>query len=393
MQNGTRNLPLEAGVAEGLGIATYPNTLPTGLASPERNAGRAGGDDGGLHNMTGLAPPGRGAGGWASSDTRMSLEARQRELEDELVRLRSSVTPDSGLETFTATPSVWPSMAIGGLAVPRLQTPRERYEERWASYTGNRMDDPAAFVVPSLRARAAAGARQNPYTTSQTGPNADIAAREGEIARLESLTASLRTQTQALQAATQSLHNVRDELDQQPPPRTLRTRNTSGRITRRFEPVADYADYISRNQGFANWSGAGEDDLQEMMGPFVINDVDLNMGYPGTTSRDDFAAVHARRIIASRPRSRLSQVDYEDTITPIRPDEPRLLISNNDMSVKLFAIRQPTGTGNAVGTGPRWGEVEAKGGTRKLAKIGGTKFDTAVNHSQSFVHSPLGLEL
>lgn len=81
----------------------------------------------------------------------------------------------------------------------------------------------------------------------------------------------------------------------------------------------------------------------------------------------------------ARPPFR-STIEYESTHSPIREDEPRLLVSNNDMSVKLFAIRNA----GATQTDPplRWGEIQNKGPRKKLANIGGTKFDTAVNHGE-----------
>jgi hypothetical protein len=94
-------------------------------------------------------------------------------------------------------------------------------------------------------------------------------------------------------------------------------------------------------------------------------------------------------------------VEYEDTRCPVRQDEPRLLVSNNDMSVKLFAIRNAGlgGTSNLehkygpgrtnVQPGLRWGEVQDVRPGKKLAKIGGTTFDTAVNHGESRAVSSL----
>jgi hypothetical protein len=83
----------------------------------------------------------------------------------------------------------------------------------------------------------------------------------------------------------------------------------------------------------------------------------------------------------ARP-SRSTIIEYESTHAPIREDEPRLLVSNNDMSVKLFAIRNATSQTQAVPP-LRWGEIQNKAPRKKLANIGGTKFDTAVNHGES----------
>lgn len=87
----------------------------------------------------------------------------------------------------------------------------------------------------------------------------------------------------------------------------------------------------------------------------------------------------ARRPVRNRPQTR-STIEYESTRYPIGEDEPRLLVSNNDMSVKLFAIRNAkTTTSNPP---LRWGEIQNKGPGKKLANIGGTKFQTAVNHGK-----------
>ena len=82
----------------------------------------------------------------------------------------------------------------------------------------------------------------------------------------------------------------------------------------------------------------------------------------------------------TRARPFRSTIEYESTFSPIREDEPRLLVSNNDMSVKLFAIRNAKST--QASPPLRWGEIQNKGPRKKLANIGGTKFDTAVNHGK-----------
>jgi hypothetical protein len=84
----------------------------------------------------------------------------------------------------------------------------------------------------------------------------------------------------------------------------------------------------------------------------------------------------------ARP-SRSTIIEYESTHAPIREDEPRLLVSNNDMSVKLFAIRNAASQTQAIPP-LRWGEIQNKAPRKKLANIGGTKFDTAVNHGGLF---------
>ena len=67
-----------------------------------------------------------------------------------------------------------------------------------------------------------------------------------------------------------------------------------------------------------------------------------------------------------------------------RLDEARLLVSNNDMSVKVFAIRSILGTGTVPGGGSstsRWGDVpKCPPRHHKLAKVGGLELNTAVNH-------------
>ncbi len=80
-----------------------------------------------------------------------------------------------------------------------------------------------------------------------------------------------------------------------------------------------------------------------------------------------------------------------------RLDEPRLLISNNDMSVKVFAIRNGVSPGSSSSAGTldelwrddmrrerdwaRWGDVpKAPPRHHKLAKVGSLKLTTAVNH-------------
>lgn len=82
-----------------------------------------------------------------------------------------------------------------------------------------------------------------------------------------------------------------------------------------------------------------------------------------------------------------------DDAAASRLDEPRLLISNNDMSVKVFAIRNSVLPGSAAGSGSagtldelwreraRWGDVpKAPARHHKLAKVGSLKLSTAVNH-------------
>ena len=92
------------------------------------------------------------------------------------------------------------------------------------------------------------------------------------------------------------------------------------------------------------------------------------------------ATYNPRRPVRNRPSPR-STIEYESTRYPIGEDEPRLLVSNNDMSVKLFAIRNSKSTTSNPPL--RWGEIQNKGPGKKLANIGGTKFQTAVNHGES----------
>lgn len=56
--------------------------------------------------------------------------------------------------------------------------------------------------------------------------------------------------------------------------------------------------------------------------------------------------------------------------------DPRLLVSNNDHFVKLFALRPPR-------PGARNGESDPKFGTRRLTNVGGVKINTAANHCKS----------
>ncbi|GHJ84703.1 hypothetical protein NliqN6_1105 [Naganishia liquefaciens] len=58
--------------------------------------------------------------------------------------------------------------------------------------------------------------------------------------------------------------------------------------------------------------------------------------------------------------------------------DPRLLVSNNDHFVKLFALRAPR-PGAMDRDGTR--ESDAKFGTRRLTNVGGVKINTAANHS------------
>jgi hypothetical protein len=83
-------------------------------------------------------------------------------------------------------------------------------------------------------------------------------------------------------------------------------------------------------------------------------------------------------------------------------DDPRLLISNNDQSVKMFAIRPNTTLPSPVGSDSDGYQssapstsAERMGGNRnshrdhilkqakRLARVGGTRFKTAVNHCKS----------
>lgn len=87
-------------------------------------------------------------------------------------------------------------------------------------------------------------------------------------------------------------------------------------------------------------------------------------------------------------------------------DDPRLLISNNDQSVKMFAIRPNTTVPSPVGSDSDGYQssapstsAERMGGNRdrhrdhvlkqakRLARVGGTRFKTAVNHCRLFVYS------
>lgn len=61
--------------------------------------------------------------------------------------------------------------------------------------------------------------------------------------------------------------------------------------------------------------------------------------------------------------------------------DPRLLVSNNDHFVKLFALRPPK-VRNSDGQDPTGGprESDLKSGTRRLTNVGGVKINTAANH-------------
>lgn len=59
--------------------------------------------------------------------------------------------------------------------------------------------------------------------------------------------------------------------------------------------------------------------------------------------------------------------------------DPRLLVSNNDHFVKLFALRAPR-------PGASDGETAAKFGTRRLTNVGGVKINTAANHCKFALH-------
>lgn len=69
--------------------------------------------------------------------------------------------------------------------------------------------------------------------------------------------------------------------------------------------------------------------------------------------------------------------------------EPRLLVSNNDQSIKMFAVRPSAGglLPETVHAPTRWGDVQQpqsslNGGGKKLARVGGVRLQTAVNHSK-----------
>lgn len=59
--------------------------------------------------------------------------------------------------------------------------------------------------------------------------------------------------------------------------------------------------------------------------------------------------------------------------------EPRLLVSNNDHFVKLFALRSAK---SSLGEGSPARE-EAKVGAKRLTNVGGVKINTAANHCKS----------
>jgi hypothetical protein len=66
--------------------------------------------------------------------------------------------------------------------------------------------------------------------------------------------------------------------------------------------------------------------------------------------------------------------------TSLTRGEPRLLVSNNDHFVKLFALRPAK---SASGDGSPPGEAEGKVGAKRLTNVGGVKINTAANHCKS----------
>lgn len=70
----------------------------------------------------------------------------------------------------------------------------------------------------------------------------------------------------------------------------------------------------------------------------------------------------------------------------ITTGDPRLLVSNNDHFVKLFALRAPKlGAFDRPDSARDTRESEIKFGTRRLTNVGGVKINTAANHCKSFL--------
>lgn len=387
----------------GLGIATYPNTLPTGPSPPGRSPmGMADdeamlGDDGGAHSYMGSGGsgggPSRGVGGTGSMDDRIDWPERRRLQERENVRLRQRLLSRARYLASTERRD--------NPSNPHLPIRRGLYD-----LADELQEDDPLERLEDLDMEGAEESRRDEVLQLGIERAFD---RAREVDRLQSMTRSMRARTSALQAATERLYErtrarnsyssriggnvIEGEREDSPayPGVGMTGSNAAAgsgnedwmRDPAALPPWISPHDYGAQRMWFQN-----EADRQRDRGTFWTASPSEMGGPSGSgggegrnrSMRDEDAAAHVRRRIATRPRSRMASLEYEDTVTPIRDDEPRLLISNNDMSVKLFAIRQAKTSGSSGSR--RWGELEPKSAPRKLAKIGGTKFDTAVNHSK-----------
>lgn len=107
------------------------------------------------------------------------------------------------------------------------------------------------------------------------------------------------------------------------------------------------------------------------------NDAGMGNGYAGHTPPTWYS--HLMHDSQFPQRTPLSSAPSSGAFPPsLMRGEPRLLVSNNDHFVKLFALRSAKSSGECEGYEP----AEGKAGAKRLTNIGGVKINTAANHCE-----------